>query len=85
MTRETKTVLICVTTTPNGLIVQGAAGSPTIAPLNDEMELGRAVTEIVNDPSQPSHALEAAGFNMQDVFRGVGRFLEGMGKDEGSS
>jgi hypothetical protein len=86
MSRETKTVLISITRTEHGMIVQGAVGSPAIVPNGTPEEtasaMGRAVNGVMNDPSQPSHQVEAAGFNYQEIFRGVGRLLEGYGKDE---
>ncbi len=83
MNRETKTVLISVTRTPDGLIVQGALGAPAIVPNGSAEDmaskLGAAVNAVVEDPSQPAHTLETTGVNVQDMFRGLGRFLETMG------
>lgn len=85
MNRETKTVLVSITRTPQGLIVQGAIGAPAIVPNGEPQAvcaaLGSAVNDVVEDPTQPAHELSAAGFNVQDMFRGLGRFLETMGQD----
>ena len=73
-----RTILLVVTSVDaDRVIVQAPKGAPRVI----EGEAGRQLAELANDPSQPEHKIEAGGFDVGAVFRGVFRSLEALGNE----
>lgn len=81
MSNPHKTVLVAVTVTPRGTIVQGSVGVPDVVPDGDDAELGAAVRRVATDPEAPAHDLQAAGVNWAQMFQDGLAVLAGRGGD----
>lgn len=72
-----KTVLLCITVDEDNVIIASPAdGTPRRIKSLDQL------VELVRDPQVQPAKSTAAGFDMGDMFRGIGRALAELGKPD---
>lgn len=80
VTPANRTILLFVTNDDGVLLATPADGSPRV--LTRETAFDK-LAAMAKDPTIPAAKMERSGFDFKDAMRGLGQWLEGMGRGEG--
>jgi hypothetical protein len=74
-----RSVLVVITVDGDAVLVTPSSGSPRVL---SPATACAVLQQLARDPTVPEHKVTAGGFDIGDMFKGIGRALTALGADD---